>query len=1263
MLERLEQLAVSDGRVKGALAANDIKRLLDAVERALLSKPEIFAGAVAQLTSDDVQGCTPEQNRAEAARAHGNALFQEGQYHTAVELYTEALQYQSALTPGGQVAASRLYSNRAAALLRLMATTTGGSSSSSSAPSRIPPARGSSTSSAPTSSTPSTTSPVAVSCSGLPPQSARSIARAALEDAHCATRADPTFVKAYYRAACAQRALGDLPGAIEECHKALEAGSRGEAAAASGTGLGRRAGGQDAPPCQTGGGGGGGAAASPVQVDEAAALLAELQFEMGRTHKACGLEGEAKGEEGKSAVLRTGGVSNSAGTCGSIAVHAVGIKEGAGNGRDERERVRQLPPTSATDPRLVAGSTPDHGRHLIVSHKSSALPPAADVLYDWPLAAMLCKRWRRRGGAGGGGGGTAAAVPPRTMLRCWRCTAALQAETGAVPYPCAYCPMALYCSPYCRDHDLFHVPGGCECGLPWSHLLPEEALLSCRLVRRAAAEQQQQLLEGPRLAAAVAEALREPDALAAAAAAPPEGPPAGLAKLPSAAVATALPSSSSSSGGAALWDPHLTRGSLSTQEVLDGLLTHCDSLDSAALVRTAVLAAVAAAAYRSACHVALRRWQKQRLMPERLPVDAQRRKQTQERQQQHQVKEEVKDGGLNPGRTLLPVLEGEEDEKMRHEREEEEAREVKRLQQLRRLSGAVPVAGLQPPEVSALAVFLTLCRVRVNGVAVRPDVMTSSGDRLALALYPDAALLNHSCFPNVGLRFHGLQLVARTIRPVPPGQPLTISYGPQRGKVPRRERLTALEAQYAFTCQCEACAVSDPWAADDVAALEAALWGLKCPTCSSQAGDQEPQGGQALDAREDGAGRHDRRKFPAAVLPTDPRVIALCGGGAQGQLGVERATGRHNKAAKGECTRCGRRLTEVEVVAAAEVMAAAEVLAAQVAAALGEEGEDDSGGTSGGAQGNPLARQPAALLLAAWQKLQHAAEQRRQVLPDTNRLMGCMMRQLASLAARTLRAAAEEEAAEAEVKRKRGHGAGPGTQMKNNAAATAAAAAPPPPVSSGARRRPSKDELRGLAYDAVRYASYSLLALQQVYGSCSTEVLYELELLVDLLREAPPPPPPPPLTRVQSPDTASVAVAAQPPHPASAVLFGGEHCGSCGLTGGAHDAALHSRLSDLLAAALHCSRRDEQPVAHCRPFPGHLAAAPTFAAASSPATSRKDIGGAAASGGGGDSGGGDAGGREQAELERMLGAAHALYRCLRWHLLGEELRSTPVAFR
>ncbi|GIL95174.1 hypothetical protein Vretimale_1261 [Volvox reticuliferus] len=774
MIERLEQLAASDGRVKDALATHDTSRLMDAVERSLLAQPEIFAGTVAQLTSDDVQGCAPEQSRAEAARARGNALFQEGQYSKALDLYTEALQYQSALNPAGRVAASRLYSNRAAALLRLMAR------SSSSSP--IMPSHAASTSLSTTSSTPATTlttlytSTAEVSSLGLSPQSARAIARAALMDAHCAAQADPTFAKAYYRAACARRALGDLPGAIAECHKALVAGSAGEAAG-SGTGPGRRAGGQDPSPRRAGDGGSTAAAsaASTVQVDEAAALLAELHLEMGRGHEGCRFEGDAE-RGGKAAALQRGSGSDG-GDAGSSAVRVAGIEEGASKGRAERGGVRKLPPTSATDPRVIEGFTPDFGRHHIVSPKSSTLPPATDVLYDWPLAAVLCKRWRRRGGAGGGGGSA-----PSSVLRCWRCTAALQAEAGAVPYPCAYCPMALYCSPYCRDHDLFHVPGGCECGLPWSHLLPEDVLLSCRLVRRAEAEelqqqQQQQQLDG-RPAAVVAAAPAAPAATTAALV--PEVPPDGLAKSSSSGAA-AFPSSPPVESTP--WDPHLTRGSLSTREVLNGLLAHCDSLDSATLVRTAVLATVAAAAYRSACHVALRRWQKQRLMYEGLPMAEQCHKRKQEKQQQQQAKEdqqeegeEVKNGGLGWDR-FLPA----------------EDAEARRVQQLRQLSGAVPVAGLQPPEVSALAVFLTLCRVRVNGVAVRPDVMTSSADRLALALYPLAALLNHSCVPNVGLRFHGLQQVARTSLPVSPGQPLTISYGPQRGKAPRSERIAALK--------------------------------------------------------------------------------------------------------------------------------------------------------------------------------------------------------------------------------------------------------------------------------------------------------------------------------------------------------------------------------------------------------------------------------------------------------------------------------------
>lgn len=46
------------------------------------------------------------------------------------------------------------------------------------------------------------------------------------------------------------------------------------------------------------------------------------------------------------------------------------------------------------------------------------------------------------------------------------------------------CPTTLqaaYCGTACRDSDAFHVPGGPECGVPWPRVLQEEGVLAVRL--------------------------------------------------------------------------------------------------------------------------------------------------------------------------------------------------------------------------------------------------------------------------------------------------------------------------------------------------------------------------------------------------------------------------------------------------------------------------------------------------------------------------------------------------------------------------------------------------------------------------------------------------------------------------------------------------------------------------------------------------------------------------------------------------------------
>ncbi|GLC65355.1 hypothetical protein PLESTF_000284300 [Pleodorina starrii] len=1193
MLDQLEALAGADRRVAEAMASRDPSRVRDAVEHALLAQPEFFAEAVTQLTSGEVEGCAPVQQRADAAKDRGNALFRKGQYSEAIESYTEALQHQQALTASGRAAASRLFSNRAAALLRL------GGAPPAAAPAPAPAARGLGPPSSPSSF--SATSPAA---SGPGPglsSVAAAAARSALTDAQCAVAADPLFAKAHYRAACARRALGDLRGALSECRRAVEAGGGGPGGPAGGSGAGAGGGGRAAGGragggggAGAGGGGGGGAGGGgAAQVDDAAALLSDLELELSRAQ---GREGEGE-VQGQGRGRRRGGGGGGAAGGGTCSV-------------EEAKFGGEALPRSATDPRVIEGCSAELGRHLIVDPAAPPLPPAMDVLYDWPLAAVLCKRWRRRGGGGAGvGAGSGAA-----LLRCWRCTAPLQAE----------------------DHDLFHVPGGCECGLPWSHLLPEEAVLACRLVRRAAAEAEVTEAEVTEAeVTAEAEAARDVEAKTGE---PPSGSTGGDVRKRSAAAV-------------AMGDPHMTRGSAPTREVLGKLLAHCDSLEPPDLLRTAVLAATTAAAYRSACHAALRRWLKQRLQPPEMMEATETEAEAAEAEAAEAEAAEAEAAEAEAAEAEAAEAEATEAEAEATEAEPEakEAKEAKeatvamearaategqrRWQRLRWLSGGVPVEGHRPPEVTAAEVFEAMCRVRVNGIAVRPDATTSSYDRLALGLYPRAALLNHSCLPSLGLRFRGVQLVARSCRPVAPGQPLTISYGPQRGKTPRDQRVAELQAQYAFTCGCEACTDPRFGGGSAAAALEAALWGLNCPSSpcssssssSSQAGQPEPGPNRSKTTH---LAAPKPKQLPAAVLPADPRVAILCGGGAaaaadstsRSEAAIGTAGSGASARSRSTCACCGRSLTREQEAAAASALTAADELAEEAAAALGEDAA--AGGGGGGGSGGRLPLPTAAALLAAWRRLQQAADLRRRVLPDTNRLMGATLHQLGAAALTVLRSA------------------GPAAAGGVGGAA----------------------ELAALAADAVRYVSYSVMALQVVYGSCSTEVLYELELMAQLLDLMPPPPPAlsEPAAGVQQQRQRAVpqqptSPEVQQPRRSSEPLFPSQgQCPCCGADGGAHEAAVNSRLDALLAAVVCSCQRNDDALTANRQRPQQRSAPVAAAAAAAAALGHIDDGG-------GDGGGEGAAGGSEAVEERLREVARELQGCLRWHLLGVWPRSGLAA--
>lgn len=71
--------------------------------------------------------------------------------------------------------------------------------------------------------------------------------------------------------------------------------------------------------------------------------------------------------------------------------------------------------------------------------------------------------------------------------------------------------------------------------------------------------------------------------------------------------------------------------------------------------------------------------------------------------------------------------------------------------------------GLQDATPDAAALLKAMQQVAVNGIAVVPSARRSEQDRLGLAVYPVASLLNHSCVPNTSLYFVQVSGVALTM--------------------------------------------------------------------------------------------------------------------------------------------------------------------------------------------------------------------------------------------------------------------------------------------------------------------------------------------------------------------------------------------------------------------------------------------------------------------------------------------------------------------
>ncbi|DBA96455.1 TPA: hypothetical protein ACH3X1_015345 [Trebouxia sp. C0004] len=122
---------------------------------------------------------------------------------------------------------------------------------------------------------------------------------------------------------------------------------------------------------------------------------------------------------------------------------------------------------------------------------------------------------------------------------------------------------------------------------------------------------------------------------------------------------------------------------------------------------------------------------------------------------------------------------------------------------------------------SAGSILKALLQIYINGLAVVPQQHTDATDRIALAVYPTASLMNHSCQPNVAVCFDGCKLTARAIESVQAGEPLLHCYGAQKGALITPLRRQQLQEQYHFVCGCRACQAGF----DET---EQAMVGLRC---------------------------------------------------------------------------------------------------------------------------------------------------------------------------------------------------------------------------------------------------------------------------------------------------------------------------------------------------------------------------------------------------------------------------------------------------
>lgn len=101
------------------------------------------------------------------------------------------------------------------------------------------------------------------------------------------------------------------------------------------------------------------------------------------------------------------------------------------------------------------------------------------------------------------------------------------------------------------------------------------------------------------------------------------------------------------------------------------------------------------------------------------------------------------------------------------------------------------------PDHSGLLTLFS--QVNCNGFTVEDEELSHLGS----AVYPDVALMNHSCFPNVIVTYKGTMAEIRAVQDMSTGSEVLISYIDLL--YPTQDRNERLREHYFFSCDCQDC--------------------------------------------------------------------------------------------------------------------------------------------------------------------------------------------------------------------------------------------------------------------------------------------------------------------------------------------------------------------------------------------------------------------------------------------------------------------------